>query len=77
MRSITRRTMLGGSALAAAAATLTACSSGSGSGSSTSQVYYLNFKPEAEEALKTIAAKYKESKGVDVKIVTAASGTYE
>lgn len=75
MRSITRRTMLGGSAIAAAAATLAACSNGSGS--SSSLVYYLNFKPEAEAALKTIAAKYKEAKGVDVKIVTAASGTYE
>lgn len=39
-------------------------------------VYWLNFKPELDGTLQTIAAKYKEDKGVDVKIVTAASGTY-
>lgn len=39
-------------------------------------VYWLNFKPELDGTLQEIAAKYKEDKGVDVKIVTAASGTY-
>ncbi len=39
-------------------------------------VYWLNFKPESDEALKELAALYKEETGVDVKIVTAASGTY-
>ncbi len=43
-----------------------------GSGS----VYWLNFKPESDEVLNEVAAMYKEAKGVDVKIVTAASGTY-
>ena len=79
MRPISRRLLLGGTAAAAAAATLAACSSG-GSGNSndtTASVYFLNFKPEAEEAFKTIAAAYKEKSGVDVKVVTAASGTYE
>lgn len=39
-------------------------------------VYWLNFKPESDEALKEIAAMYTEETGVPVKIVTAASGTY-
>ena len=39
-------------------------------------VYWLNFKPESDEALKEIAAMYTEETGVEVKIVTAASGTY-
>lgn len=40
-------------------------------------VYWLNFKPESDEALQSVAAMYKEKTGVDVKIVTAASGTYQ
>lgn len=40
-------------------------------------VYFLNFKPEIADVYKKIAAKYKEEKGVDVKVVTAASNTYE
>ena len=76
MRPISRRSMLGGSAALAVAATLAACSNGSSSGSE-SGVYLLNFKPEAEEALKTIASAYKDKAGVEVKIVTAASGTYQ
>ncbi len=39
-------------------------------------VYWLNFKPESDEALKTLAAMYTEKTGVEVKIVTAAQGTY-
>ncbi|MCR5590324.1 MAG: ABC transporter substrate-binding protein [Lachnospiraceae bacterium] len=41
------------------------------------QVYYLNFKPEADEAWQGIAKTYTEQTGVPVTIVTAASGTYE
>ncbi len=41
------------------------------------QVYYLNFKPESEEQWKKIAADYEAETGVKVKVVTAASGTYE
>ena len=48
------------------------CSSGSAEG----RVYWLNFKPESDEVLHEVAALYKEKTGVDVKIVTAASGTY-
>lgn len=40
-------------------------------------VYYLNFKPEVDEQWQEIAAAYTEETGVPVKVVTAASGTYE
>ena len=40
-------------------------------------VYFLNFKPEVSEVYKEIAAKYEAEKGVKVKVVTAASDTYE
>ncbi len=40
-------------------------------------VYYLNFKPEVDDAWQKIAADYTASTGVEVKVVTAASGTYE
>ena len=39
-------------------------------------VYWLNFKPESDEALQKVAAMYTEKTGVPVKVVTAASGTY-
>ena len=44
--------------------------------SDTGSVYWLNFKPESDEDLQTLAAKYTEETGVPVKVVTAASGTY-
>ena len=73
---------------AAAAMLLTGCSSGTDSGSSSGgdsgsadgskgSVYYLNFKPEQDEAWQNLAKKYTEETGVDVKVVTAASGNYE
>lgn len=40
-------------------------------------VYYLNFKPEVDEQWQDIAAAYTAETGVPVKVVTAASGTYE
>lgn len=42
----------------------------------TGSVYWLNFKPESDEALNEIAAMYTEETGVEVEILTAASGTY-
>ncbi len=42
----------------------------------TPSVYWLNFKPEADKTLKELAAMYTEETGIEVKIVTAASGTY-
>lgn len=40
-------------------------------------VYYLNFKPEADQAWQELAKTYTEQTGVPVKVVTAASGDYE
>ena len=40
-------------------------------------VYYLNFKPEAADTWEEIAAAYTAETGVEVKILTAASGNYE
>ena len=40
-------------------------------------VYYLNFKPEQDEAWQALAAAYTEKTGVPVTVLTAASGTYE
>ena len=67
------------------AAVFAGCGGSSNGGSSDSssadgsngQVYYLNFKPEADEAWQDIAAQYTEETGVPVTVITAASGTYE
>ena len=42
----------------------------------TGSVYWLNFKPEADDLLQQVAGMYTEKTGVPVKVVTAASGTY-
>lgn len=41
------------------------------------EIYYLNFKPEIAEVYNAIAADYEAETGIKVKVVTAASGTYE
>ena len=40
------------------------------------RVYWLNFKPESDEVLQEVAEMYTEETGVEVKVLTAASGTY-
>lgn len=70
---------------ALAATMLAGCgSSNSGEGSTAAEdggakgsVYYLNFKPEQDEQWQALAASYTEQTGVDVQVVTAASGNYE
>ena len=57
-----------------AAASLVACS---GSTDEEGDVYFLNFKPEQDAAYQEIAKAYTEETGVKVKVVTAASGSYE
>lgn len=42
----------------------------------TGRVYYLNFKPEADQAWQELARIYTEQTGVEVKVLTAASGSY-
>ena len=68
---------------AAMIAGLTAgCGSDSGSGEGGSEeakgkVYYLNFKPEADEYWQELAETYTDETGVPVTVLTAASGEYE
>lgn len=40
-------------------------------------VYYLNFKPEITDVIEDLAEEYTAETGVEVKMVTAAGGTYE
>jgi raffinose/stachyose/melibiose transport system substrate-binding protein len=40
-------------------------------------VYYLNFKPEQDEAWQDLAQTYTDQTGVPVTVITAADGTYE
>ncbi len=47
------------------------------SSSSDGSVYFLNFKPEAEEAFNEIAEKFTEEEGIDCKVITAADNQYE
>lgn len=72
-----------GLALAMTASLAVGCGSSSSSSSDDSSkeasgsVYYLNFKPEADEAWQELAEEYTEETGVPVTVVTAASGQYE
>ncbi len=43
----------------------------------TTEIYFLNFKPEIAEVYEEIAATYEAETGVHVNVVTAAAGTYE
>lgn len=58
---------------------LTACSmtTNNSQNAKAGRVYFLNFKPEVADVYKEIAEKYKQETGVEVKVVTAASNTYE
>ena len=51
--------------------------SGDGDATATGSVYYLNFKPEADQAWQDLAAAYTAETGVPVKVETAASGQYD
>ncbi len=46
-------------------------------GTEENTLYFLNFKPEVAEVYQDIATKYKAETGVTLRVVTAASGTYE
>ena len=48
-----------------------------GDTAATGKVYYLNFKPEQDQAWQDLAKAYTEETGVPVTVLTAASGTYE
>lgn len=59
--------------IATLAFSMAACATSSG----TMEIYFLNFKPEIAEVYDKIAADYEKETGVKVRVVTAASGTYE
>lgn len=50
---------------------------GEGTAAGAKEIYFLNFKPEIAEIYEKIAKDYEAETGVKVKVVTAASGTYE
>lgn len=80
MKESMKKIICGALTAALAMTVLAGCSSSNGtkSGSaSKGHVYYLNFKPEQADAFTAIAKVYKEKTGTDIKVVTAASGTYE
>ncbi|MFD0705110.1 ABC transporter substrate-binding protein [Alloscardovia venturai] len=54
-----------------------ACGSSSASDNGKGKVYYLNFKPEAADQWVALAKEYTKETGVQVKVQTAASNTYE
>ena len=56
---------------------LAACGSSTSGDDAKGKVYYLNFKPEAADQWAALAKEYTKEKGVEVKVQTAASGTYE
>lgn len=57
--------------------TLAACGSSTSGDDAKGKVYYLNFKPEAADQWTALAKEYTKEKGVEVKVQTASSGTYE
>ena len=79
--SMMNRTVKSAVAVAAIAAmslgTLAACGSSTSGDDSKGKVYYLNFKPEAADQWAALAKEYTKEKGIEVKVQTAASGTYE
>jgi raffinose/stachyose/melibiose transport system substrate-binding protein len=61
----------------AAAAALVLLAAGCAKKDSGGSVYLLNFKPEIDQQWKEVAAEFSKETGIKVKVVTAASGTYE
>ena len=57
--------------------TPSAPSEGDSAPAASGSVYYLNFKPEQDEAWQNLAKAYTEETGVPVTVLTAASNTYE
>lgn len=64
-------------AIAAMSLTGLAACGGSSADDGKGKVYFLNFKPEAADQWVVLAKKYTDKTGVQVKVQTAASGTYE
>ena len=62
---------------AAMVLSLAVCAGTTAKADTEGSVYYLNFKPEQDEAWQKLAKVYTEKTGVPVTVLTAASGTYE
>ena len=61
---------------------LTGCGAGGNSGKSAKDtdkgsVYFLNFKSELSSEWEEVAGTFTKETGIDMKVVTAGSGTYE
>ena len=61
---------------------LTGCGAGGNSGESAKDtdkgsVYFLNFKSELSSEWEEVAGTFTKETGIDMKVVTAGSGTYE
>ncbi len=56
---------------------ITLCAGCFGGGNDDGEVYYLNFKPEQDEAWQKLAQKYTAETGVKVNVLTAAEGKYQ
>ena len=63
--------------VAAMVLSLAVCAGTTAKADTEGSVYYLNFKPEQDEAWQKLAKVYTEKTGVPVTVLTAASGTYE
>lgn len=77
MKNWTTLALAGAMAVTALAGCSSSDSKGGDAEGGKGKVYYLNFKPEQDEAWQNLAKKYTEETGVDVQVVTAASGEYE
>lgn len=64
-------------AIAAMSLTGLAACGGSSADDGKGKVYFLNFKPETADQWVALAKKYTDKTGVQVKVQTAASGTYQ
>lgn len=51
--------------------------SNAGGSGAAGEVYYLNFKPEQNDAWQALAQAYTEETGVPVTVLTAAANSYE
>ena len=64
-------------AASTAGSTAAGASSSAAAPAAAGKVYYLNFKPEQDEAWQNLAAEYTAETGVPVTVVTAAANQYE
>ncbi|MNH75886.1 hypothetical protein D3C87_438000 [compost metagenome] len=70
-------TLLAGLAVGCSSKEETNSGTTASSGKAKEEIYFLNFKPEIAATYDKIAKDYEAETGVKVKVVTAASGTYE